>query len=73
MKKIAVIDRNISLGYGGVLGGELASILSSQALVQNYMAGIGGGDVRPQHLRDIIVELQGRDTPGEPQIMEGLL
>lgn len=71
--RVAVIDRDISLGYGGVLGGEISSIAGVGKLVQNYMAGIGGGDVRPNHIREIISDIGGRETAGPPQIMEGLI
>jgi pyruvate/2-oxoacid:ferredoxin oxidoreductase alpha subunit len=73
VSRVAVIDRDISLGYGGVLWGEISAIAGREKLIQNYMAGIGGGDVRPQHIREIISDLSGRDTAGEPQIMEGLV
>jgi pyruvate/2-oxoacid:ferredoxin oxidoreductase alpha subunit len=71
--RVAVIDRDISLGYGGVLGGEISSIAGVGKLVQNYMAGIGGGDVRPEHVLEIIGDIGGRETAGPPQIMEGLI
>ncbi len=71
--RVAVIDRDISLGYGGVLGGEISSIAGSGKLVQNYMAGIGGGDVRRSHIREIIGDIGSRETAGPPQIMEGLI
>ena len=71
-RRVAVIDRDISLGYGGVLWGEVSSILGREKLVQNYMAGIGGGDVRPQHLIEIIDDIGKREDAGEPVIMEAL-
>jgi pyruvate/2-oxoacid:ferredoxin oxidoreductase alpha subunit len=70
---IAVIDRNISLGYGGILWGELRGFAGRDAIVQNYIAGIGGGDVRPQHIRQIITELRQQNIATEPIIMEDLL
>lgn len=71
-KRIVVIDRDISLGYGGVLWGEVSSIAGRDKLVQNYMAGIGGGDVRPHHLKEIIADISGREVAGKPVIMEDL-
>jgi pyruvate/2-oxoacid:ferredoxin oxidoreductase alpha subunit len=70
--RVAVIDRDISLGFGGVLWGEVSSITSKEKLVQNYMAGIGGGDVRPHHLTQIIEDINSRENAGEPVIMEDL-
>jgi pyruvate/2-oxoacid:ferredoxin oxidoreductase alpha subunit len=70
--RVVVIDRDISLGYGGVLWGEVSSIAGRDKLVQNYMAGIGGGDVRPQHIKEIITDIRGRKEAGTPVIMEDL-
>jgi pyruvate/2-oxoacid:ferredoxin oxidoreductase alpha subunit len=70
--RVAVIDRDISLGYGGILWGEVSSIAGRDKLVQNYIAGIGGGDVRPQHIKEIITDICGRNEAGKPVIMEDL-
>ncbi len=70
--RVAVIDRDISLGFGGVLWGEISSVAGRNKLVQNYMAGIGGGDVRPQHIKEIIGDICGREEAGRPKIMEDL-
>lgn len=71
-RKVAVVDRNISLGYGGVLWGEIKSFAENGKLIQNYMAGIGGGDVRPHHLIEILNDLDSRHDAGHPVIMEDL-
>jgi pyruvate/2-oxoacid:ferredoxin oxidoreductase alpha subunit len=73
VSRVAVIDRDISLGYGGVLWGEVSSIAGRSKVVQNYMAGIGGGDVRPHHIEGIITDIISREVAGEPEIMEGLV
>ncbi|MBW1634810.1 MAG: pyruvate ferredoxin oxidoreductase [Deltaproteobacteria bacterium] len=70
---VAVIDRDISLGFGGILWGELRGLAEPGAVVQNYIAGIGGGDVRPGHIRDIVAELKHRSVSAAPVIMEELL
>jgi pyruvate/2-oxoacid:ferredoxin oxidoreductase alpha subunit len=72
VSRAAVIDRDISLGFGGVLWGEVSSICRKEMIIQNYMMGIGGGDVRPQHLRRILTDLAGRNESGTPVIMEEL-
>lgn len=69
-KRVAVLDRDISLGFGGVLWGECRSCATNEALVQNYILGIGGGDVRPQHIEQLVDDLRSRTTAGEPLIME---
>ncbi len=72
-RRIAVIDRDISLGFGGVLWAEVSTIAPADKLVQNYMAGIGGGDVRPHHLTEIVEDICSREDAGEPVIMEDML
>ncbi len=68
--RVAVIDRNISLGFGGVLWGEARGCADPQALVQNYILGIGGGDVRPEHIEQLIADLESRDQAGQPVMLE---
>jgi pyruvate/2-oxoacid:ferredoxin oxidoreductase alpha subunit len=72
-KRIAVIDRDISLGFGGILWGELRRLAGPDTLVQNYLAGIGGGDIRPEHLEKIYADLNSRREEGAPVFMEALL
>jgi len=71
-KRIAVIDRNISLGFGGILWGEVRRLAGPDTIVQNYLAGIGGGDIRPGHLEKILADLKGRRVEGEPILVEAL-
>jgi len=71
-KLIAVIDRNISLGFGGILWGEVRRLAGPDTIVQNYLAGIGGGDIRPGHLEKILADLKGRRVEGEPILVEAL-
>lgn len=71
-KRIAVIDRNISLGFGGVLWGEIRGLADAGSVVQNYVAGLGGGDVRPEHVVNMLADLQTREVSGEPAMMEAL-
>ena len=68
--RVAVLDRNLSPGFGGVLGGEVRSCLDGRTLLQNYIIGIGGGDVRPGQILQLIDDLRERDTAGPPQIWE---
>jgi pyruvate/2-oxoacid:ferredoxin oxidoreductase alpha subunit len=71
-KRIAVIDRNISLGLGGVLWSESRSLADPGAVVQNYLAGLGGGDVRPEHIVKMLADLETRPVSGAPAIMEAV-
>jgi len=67
--KIGVIDRDLSPGLGGALWGETRALAEPGAVVQNYLVGLGGGDVRPEHLVEIIDDL-GRRTGAEAPIFK---
>ncbi len=69
-KCIAILDRDISLGHGGVLWSEARGLASKEALVQGYILGLGGGDIRPGHISQVIADLQARDESSQPVIME---
>ncbi|MGA2573344.1 MAG: transketolase C-terminal domain-containing protein [Candidatus Methanomethylicaceae archaeon] len=43
VKAIAVVDRDYSYGFGGIIGGELSSCLKGG--VHRYVAGLGGRDI----------------------------
>jgi len=68
--RVGILDRDISLGHGGVLWSEGRGAAPPGCLVQNYMLGLGGGDVRPEHVGFILDDLCKRDTAGEPEIVE---
>ncbi len=69
-KRIAVLDRNVCPGLGGILWAETRALAPPGALVQDYVVGIGGGDVRPQHVRGIVDDLLARDVAGAPKMVE---
>ncbi|MBW1667281.1 MAG: pyruvate ferredoxin oxidoreductase [Deltaproteobacteria bacterium] len=68
--KIAVIDRNISLGREGIFCSELKAGLinaSARAHVQGYLAGIGGTNVSPSLIERIVKDALSReDIVDEP-------
>lgn len=68
--RIGIIDRDLSPGLGGVLWAEARGLAPKNALVQNYIAGIGGGDVRPAHVQHILSDLMGRTAPEAPVFVE---
>jgi pyruvate/2-oxoacid:ferredoxin oxidoreductase alpha subunit len=70
--RIAVIDRDISLGFGGILWGEIRSLADPGSVVQNYLAGLGGGDVRPEHIVSMLADLLPRQVAGLPAMMEAV-
>ena len=69
-RHIAVIDRDVSLGFGGVLWGEVSALADPGTVVQGYLAGLGGGDVRPEHILNMIADLLPREVAGLPAMME---
>jgi len=69
-RHVAVIDRDLSPGLGGVLWSELRTFYEGDAVVQNYMMGLGGGDVRPEHLVQVVEDVLRRDHAGTPEILE---
>lgn len=69
-RKVAVLDRDVSLGFGGVLWGEVRGEAAPGAVVQGYMVGLGGGDVRPEHVEALLADLAARDAAGAPVLVE---
>jgi pyruvate/2-oxoacid:ferredoxin oxidoreductase alpha subunit len=70
-KKIAVIDRNISLGGGGIFCQELRAILvhsPDHPYTYSYIAGIGGTDVTPEVIQKIALEVMNRSAPIDQSI-----
>jgi pyruvate/2-oxoacid:ferredoxin oxidoreductase alpha subunit len=70
-KKIAVIDRNISLGNGGIFCQELRAALihsPDHPLTFGYIAGVGGTDVTPEVIQRIAVDAMNRAEPSDAPI-----
>jgi len=65
-KKAGVIDRNISIGSGGIFCQELKSALynsDTRPLIYGYIAGLDGTDVSPETLESIVVDALNKDIP----------
>ncbi|MEJ2731173.1 MAG: pyruvate ferredoxin oxidoreductase [Deltaproteobacteria bacterium] len=63
--RIAVIDRNISLGREGIFCAELKAALSNSPVkkqIQGYLAGIGGTDVDVDLIQRIVLDAISRET-----------
>jgi len=74
-QKIAVIDRNISFGHSGVFAQEIKSTLYGLAgapPIFDYIIGIGGRDVTPSDIREIIENTFKTEAPQEPIIWRGV-
>jgi pyruvate/2-oxoacid:ferredoxin oxidoreductase alpha subunit len=67
--RVGVLDRNHSPGSGGIFWSEVAATLD-RPLVQNYIVGIGGGDVTPRVIDGIVDDLSARDLAARPRWVE---
>jgi len=70
-KKVAVIDRNISLGNGGIFCQELRAALvhsPEHPLTFSYIAGVGGTDVTPEVIQKIAFDVMSRNEPRDAPI-----
>lgn len=67
-KRVGVLDRNHSPGSGGIFWQEVAASLQgkSDVLVQDYLVGLGGGDVTPRVIDEIIDDLTTRTESAAP-------
>ncbi|MBI4718061.1 MAG: pyruvate ferredoxin oxidoreductase [Planctomycetes bacterium] len=67
-KRVGVLDRNHSPGSGGIFWQEIAATLHARpdVLVQDYLVGLGGGDVTPQIIDEIIDDLARRTAAADP-------
>jgi pyruvate/2-oxoacid:ferredoxin oxidoreductase alpha subunit len=66
--KVAVIDRNISLGKGGIWCQELKAALyplEHRPMVTGYIAGICGADVSPDMIEDMVVKALEQGKPDD--------
>jgi pyruvate/2-oxoacid:ferredoxin oxidoreductase alpha subunit len=68
--KVAVLDRNISVGKEGIWCQEIKAALyplDRRPLITNYIAGICGADVSPEMIEDMVVgELNRKEPAGRP-------
>jgi len=70
-KKIAVIDRNNSLGSGGIFCQELRAALvhsPDHPMIFSYIAGVGGTDVDPEAIEKIALDVMKRREPVDTSI-----
>lgn len=74
-RRVGVLDRNHSPGSGGIFWGEVAATLRDrpEVLVQDYVVGLGGGDVPPEVIDRIVDELTVRQESQEPVWCEAAL
>jgi pyruvate/2-oxoacid:ferredoxin oxidoreductase alpha subunit len=67
-RRIGVLDRNHAPGSGGIFWQEIAVTLRQRpdVVVQDYIVGLGGGDVTPAVIERIVDDLTARNESQEP-------
>jgi len=74
-KKVVVIDRNISFGKGGIWADELRGAVANYPdapPIWGYVMGLGGRDITPGQLGEIVTEVEGMDQPESLIYWKGL-
>jgi pyruvate/2-oxoacid:ferredoxin oxidoreductase alpha subunit len=75
VKKVAVLDRNLSFGFGGIFAQEIKAAMygtSVQPLLFSFILGLGGRDVTPATIREIAEYTLEHDAPPEEIIWIGV-
>jgi pyruvate/2-oxoacid:ferredoxin oxidoreductase alpha subunit len=74
-KKLAVIDRNLSAGVGGIFAQELRAALYSREerpQVFGFISGLGGRDITPELIEEAIQYTVEHNRPEEEILWLGL-
>ncbi len=77
VQRVAVIDRNLSAGHGGIFAEELRAALydadpAERPQLFGYIVGLGGRDVTPETIDDIIEHTQSAEAATRPDIWVGV-
>jgi pyruvate/2-oxoacid:ferredoxin oxidoreductase alpha subunit len=75
VEKVAVLDRNLSLGLGGIFAHELRAALCNEKVrppIYSYITGLGGRDTTLQILNDVVYQTYERPEPSEQSVWVGL-
>jgi len=75
--RVAVLDRNISPGHGGIFAEEIRSALydvppDDRPNLFGYVVGLGGRDVTPPVISEIIENARSRDRPEREDLWVGV-
>jgi pyruvate/2-oxoacid:ferredoxin oxidoreductase alpha subunit len=68
--RVGVLDRDLCPGLGGIVWSEVRPVVARDAICQGYMLGLGGGDIRPEHIGLLLDDLIARKDTGAPVMME---
>jgi len=74
-KKVAVLDRDNSLGAGGIVAQELKAALFGAAKrpeIFEYIAGLGGRDITPEDIAEIFRHTINRSGPDRTPVWMGI-
>jgi len=75
VKKVAVLDRDNSLGAGGIVAQELKAALYGAARkpkIYEFIAGLGGKDITPETIRETIDKTLKQPNPGSHPVWMGV-
>ncbi len=67
--RLGVLDRDYAAGAGGVWWQDARAAFQGHRddlIVQDYLVGIGGGDVTPESVERVLEDLEGRAKAGAP-------
>jgi pyruvate ferredoxin oxidoreductase alpha subunit len=67
-KVLAVVDRNISFGFGGRVFSEVSAKFvnrSTKPLITNYVVGLGGRDITIKDFREIVADSENVMNTGK--------
>ncbi len=65
-RKVAVFDRNIAMGIGGIFSWELKAALfdvEKRPVIYNFVTGLGGTDVTPEMVNMALDYMESTDQP----------
>lgn len=77
VRRVAVVDRNLSPGRGGVFAEEIRSALydlplDDRPVVHGYVAGLGGRDITPAVIDEMIERTLVTETPAREDLWVGV-
>ena len=75
VRKLAVLDRGLSFGQSGFFAQEIRSTLCSETEkpeIFGFVTGLGGRDVTPDLIREMISHTMENDRPKQDTIWIGL-
>jgi pyruvate/2-oxoacid:ferredoxin oxidoreductase alpha subunit len=71
-KKILVLDRNLSVGTGGIFAHEIRAVMKGDPRpVWGFVAGLGGRDIVPELIESMFFDAIGADAPVSGTIFKG--